>query len=128
MKSIIAIIFLFSSLSFAQDATTAPTAEAPAETPKEVVGAEVNFPTKDELASKPLYWMCRASTVARTLKVENNNGTCKTIYNKDGVDRDSGQSKEVAHCYAVFKSIKKSLESNGWTCKDIGSAPVVVNE
>lgn len=122
MKIRLILTTLLFSLSLqAQEATSSE------EKPK-VAGAEVTFPTKEELEAKPLYWMCKVSTMVRTLKVEYKNGTCKTTYTKDGVDKDSGQSKEVAHCFAVFKNIKKNLEENMWTCKDISNVPVVVNE
>lgn len=119
---LIVFLFIFSSPAIAQDAASSENK------PKEIVGAEVTFPTKEELEAKPLYWMCRVSTMVRTLKVEFKGGSCKTTYNKDGVDKDSGQSKEIAHCYAVFKNIKKNLEDNLWTCKDISNVPVVVSE
>ncbi len=120
--------FLFSILI--SISTMAQESETPefAPTPIEVAGAEVVFPTKQELEIKSLYWMCRASSLVRTIKVEMNSGSCKTIYNKDGVDRDSGQSKEISHCFAVFKNIKRNLESNRWSCKDISNAPVVAND
>lgn len=124
MRLFLILTFSFlSSIAGAQDSEE--TSESSSPSYKE---AEVIYPNRDELANKPLYWMCRASTTVRTLKVEFKNGSCKTIYNKDGVDRDSGQSKELTHCYAVFKNIKKNLESNMWACKDISNSQVVTNE
>lgn len=124
MKVLIISTLLFSlSLPLQAQEASAPSEEKP-----KIVGAEVIFPTKEELEAKPLYWMCKVSSMVRTLKVEMKGGSCKTTYTKDGVDKDSGQSREIAHCYAVFKNIKKNLEDNMWTCKDISNVPVVVNE
>lgn len=87
-------------------------------------GSDLGKVTLETLREKPIYWLCRSRSVVRTLRIEAADGSCRTGYTKDGIEKNISQSQMVSSCISVFANVRRNLESADWGCKDISGARV----
>ncbi|MCB0419895.1 MAG: hypothetical protein KDD61_02815 [Bdellovibrionales bacterium] len=80
--------------------------------------ASVNQPTN--------YVMCKNRKIVRSIRViQNDEGSCKTIYTKSGVDRIVGNGRRIESCLGYLKNIEENLGAAAWKCKDVTSAATI---
>lgn len=75
------------------------------------------------------YVMCRSQKTIRTIRVEKvDNGECRTVYTKAGVDRPVGNAKNPESCVSFLNNIRKNLEGASWNCRDISASKITRTE
>ncbi|PIS11968.1 MAG: hypothetical protein COT73_01110 [Bdellovibrio sp. CG10_big_fil_rev_8_21_14_0_10_47_8] len=125
-RILILILSLFACTSFAeQTPSTAATADKPA------VEKKSETPTVDYggVTSKTNYLICKNKDVVRTVRVlKKDEGGCKTMYTKEGVDKVVSESTYSAGCWKILGNIKINLEKASWKCKDISDSRVSSSE
>lgn len=83
-------------------------------------------------AIKPTYLLCKNRKTVRTIRIVELQGktgsdaSCKTIYNKAGIDRVVGQAHHPQSCLRFMENIRGNLESAHWKCRDVSSATISV--
>ena len=69
--------------------------------------------------------LCRVDKSVRSLRVDKaDDGTCKAVYTKEGVDQVVGTSAREQACQKVIESIRRTLEASVWKCKEVKAAPI----
>lgn len=72
-----------------------------------------------------LSMMCRLSKSVRTLRVEKlNNGTCRTVYTKAGVDQNIGNAQNQDSCEEILYKVRDVLVSADWKCRELKDSRV----
>lgn len=72
-----------------------------------------------------LSMMCRLSKNVRTLRVEKlDNGTCRTVYTKAGVDQNIGNAQNQGSCEEILYKVRDVLESADWKCREVKESRV----
>lgn len=67
-------------------------------------------------------YLCKNDKSVRTLRTEKaDDGSCKAIYTKQGVDQVVGSSTHEDSCVTVIDGIRKTLEESVWKCKDVAA-------
>ncbi len=91
------------------------------------------------LISVPLVWaeaaieesealvVCKNNRTVRTIRVNNeDDGTCRTVYTKQGVDRVVGNAKFKTSCLQFLNNIKSNLEGAAWSCREVSKSKVSI--
>lgn len=72
-----------------------------------------------------LSMMCRLSKSVRTLRVEKlNNGTCRTVYTKAGIDQNIGNAQSKDSCQEILYKVRDVLVSADWKCRELKDSRV----
>jgi hypothetical protein len=72
-----------------------------------------------------LSMMCRLSKNVRTLRVEKlDNGTCRTVYTKAGVDQNIGNAQNQDSCAEILYKVRDVLVSADWKCREVKESRV----
>jgi len=82
------------------------------------------------LAAKKLYVLCRSGEVVRTLRVcrDDGDGNFKVLYTKNGRDEVKAAGKSYDFNVTKLISIRETLESANWKCKDISPASLHIGD
>ena len=72
------------------------------------------------------YVLCKNAKHVRTLRInrEAENGHCKTLYTKAGVDRVVGQGQSIYTCQHFLKNVRTNLEKAQWKCEEINQVRI----
>lgn len=70
------------------------------------------------------FFLCKREKEVRSIRVDSNEGKCKVIYTKQGVDQMMGQSTLPNDCEAVQIRIRKNLEEGTWKCRIVKESVV----
>jgi hypothetical protein len=70
--------------------------------------------------------LCRNNDKAvRTLRSDKTpDGGCRAVYTKQGIDQVVGSSTRDNGCDSILTTIRGTLESSSWKCKDLKSSLV----
>jgi hypothetical protein len=70
--------------------------------------------------------LCRSTDKSvRTLRSDKTpEGGCRAVYTKQGVDQVVGSSTRENGCTSILITIRKTLESSSWKCKETKSGVV----
>lgn len=69
--------------------------------------------------------ICKNDKSVRTLRIDkSNDGSCRAIYTKQGVDQVVGSSMRENGCESILEGIRKTLEGSIWKCRGVKEAVV----
>lgn len=82
------------------------------------------------VAGKKMYVLCRSGEVVRTIRVcrVSEDGSFKVLYTKNGRDEEKAAGKSYDFNVAKLVSIRETLESANWKCREISKASMHIGD
>ena len=69
--------------------------------------------------------ICKNDKTVRTLRSDKSDeGGCKAVYTKQGIDQIVGSSVRENGCETILGGIRKTLEDSVWKCREVKEAVV----
>lgn len=77
-----------------------------------------------------MYVLCRSGEVVRTIRVcrVSEDGSFKVLYTKNGRDEEKAAGKSYDFNVAKLVSIRETLESANWKCREISKASMHIGD